>query len=163
MGALVAFELARELRRCGSPMPQHLFLAARAAPQLVRAERHTYTLSDAAFVDELRRLNGTPPEVFSHAELLQEMLPFVRADFELCETYTYTPGPPLQCPISAFGGAADPDVSPPAIDAWRRQTSSQFRARTFAGGHFFFRSAERLLIDEVSRDLDVLLASITAC
>ena len=161
MGALLAFELARELRRRGAPQPRHLFVAARAAPHTHRPLRPTYSLGDVAFVEELRRLNGTPPEVLANPELLDIMLPMVRADFELCETYAYAPEPPLACPISAYGGSDDDHVTPHMIDAWRLQTTGRFSSRIFPGGHFFFRAMERFLIQEVSGELRELTASLT--
>lgn len=163
MGALLAFELVRELRRRRAPQPLHLFVAGGAAPQTRRRGRPTYLLGDVAFVEELRRLQGTPPEVLAHPELLDLMLPIVRGDFELYDTYTYTHEPPLACSISAYGGADDRGVPPQMIDAWKFQTTGRFHTRIFPGGHFFFRSAERLLIREVSRELAELTGSLAPC
>ena len=75
---------------------------------------------------ELRRLNGTPREVLEHEELMEIMLPVLRADFALYETYVYSPEPPLNCPISAFGGLQDRKVSHSDLEAWRDQTSASF-------------------------------------
>ena len=161
MGALLAFELARELRRRGAPQPHHLFVAARAAPQTHRPPRPSFALGDVAFVEKLRNLNGTPPEVLADPELMNIMLPMVRADFEVCETYAYIHEPPLDCPITAYGGSDDDDATPDTIDAWRLQTTGRFRSRIFPGGHFFFRAMERVLIQEVSGELRELTASLS--
>ena len=88
---------------------------------------------------ELRRLNGTPSELLDHAELMELMLPLLRADFAVYETYQYSSEAPLNCPISAFGGLQDNKVSDSDLDAWRVQTSVSFSLRMFPGDHFFLK------------------------
>ena len=83
-------------------------------------------LPDAEFIKELRRLEGTPEEVLKNEELMQLVLPTVRADHTICETYTYTPEAPLSTPISAFGGIQDPHVSQQEMAAWRTHTTGAF-------------------------------------
>lgn len=136
MGALVAFELARRLETAGVP-PLHLFVSGRRAPHLPPERPALHPLPEAEFRDELRRLNGTPAEVLEHAELMEMMVPILRADFEAVETYTCHDAPPLTCPVTAFGGEADPDVEPDALAAWEQHTTGRFAARMFPGDHFF--------------------------
>ncbi|MBO0795654.1 MAG: thioesterase, partial [Ktedonobacteraceae bacterium] len=118
MGALISFELARYLRRMHAPEPVHLFVAAHRGPQLPDRDAPMHSLPDAALVDALRRLGGTPQAVFEHEELLQIVLPILRADFELCETYVYAQEAPLDVPISVFGGEQDPMVSVQDLQGW---------------------------------------------
>ena len=153
MGALIAFELARELRHHGAPEPVHLFVSGRQAPQIPDAHRVTYNLPDTELIAHLQELNGTPPEVLAHAELMDMMLPIIRADFELVQTYEYTPGPPLRCPITAFGGLSDIDAQPPHLEPWKDQTTGRFQLRMLPGDHFFVRSSEGQLLEMLSRDL----------
>ncbi|HKG20773.1 MAG TPA: alpha/beta fold hydrolase, partial [Blastocatellia bacterium] len=91
MGARIAFELARLLRREENLEPAHLFISGCRAPQLPVEDRAVYGLPDPEFIDELRRLNGTPKEVLENRELMQLMIPLLRADFAVCGTYTYMP------------------------------------------------------------------------
>src|SRR5262249_43042969 len=95
MGALVAFELARVLVRTAGPQPVPLFASACAAPQVRDCETPIHALPDAAFREELRRLGGTPALVLHNAELVDLLLPTLRADFAVCETYAYGDGPRL--------------------------------------------------------------------
>jgi medium-chain acyl-[acyl-carrier-protein] hydrolase len=60
LGAVLAFELARWLRREGRPQPRQLFVSARRAPHLPDDEEPISGLSDEEFVARLRELNGTP-------------------------------------------------------------------------------------------------------
>lgn len=153
MGALLAFELTRWQRRAGEPGPVHLFVAGHRAPRRPRRGQETYKLTDAQFLDYLRRRGGTPREVLASAELMELLLPSLRADFEVCETYTYSSEPPLECPITALGGDRDSDVSASAIAEWSAETSSTFTARMLPGDHFFLHSQSDAILLEIRRAL----------
>jgi len=153
MGALIGFELARQLRRHHLPTPAHLFVASRRAPQLPSHSLPLSDLPDAQLWRMLRQLNGIPEDMLHHAELQQLVLPALRTDLILCETYTYTPEPPLSCPISAFGGLADWAVGTNELAAWSAQTRSAFTLRLFPGDHFFLNTTRRALIEAVSEFL----------
>lgn len=156
MGALIAFEVARRLRRDCGPEPEYLFVSGRPAPQLPDPERRTYDLSEPEFLEELRRLNGTPQEVLEHPELLQLTLPIIRADFALCQNYRYAPGARLDYPIFAFGGVDDQEVSPEQLRAWGDQTTASFSQRMLPGDHFFLISARAVLVKTLSGALKQL-------
>lgn len=153
MGALIGFELARALRRAGRPGPLHIFASGCRAPQLDEAAPPIHQLDDAAFLDEVQKLGGTPQEVLQHRELIELLLPVLRADFTLVEAYRYTPEPPLGCSITAFGGLADSRVLREDVAQWRAQTDGSFALRMFPGDHFFIRGGERALMQYIRHDL----------
>jgi len=88
-------------------------------------------------------------------------LPLLRADLALHETYAYTADEPLNCPISAFGGLEDDEVSRDDLAAWRKQTHGPFNLRMFPGDHFFLRSARTPLLQALSQDLAAFLSRAT--
>jgi len=145
MGALISFELARELRRRGQPVPLALFLSGRSAPQVPDRDPPTFNLPEAEFISELRRLNGTPRELLDSPELKEFFLPTIRADFEVLETYEYEPEPPLTCNICAYGGLEDAHVSAANLKEWSKQTAGAFKIRMFPGDHFYIHSSNDLL------------------
>ena len=153
MGALVGFELARQLRRQSGVQPVRLFVSAARAPQIPHRDRPIHALPEGEFLAELRRLNGIPEKVLEEAELMQIMLPVLRADFAVYETYVYSTEPPLHCPISTFGGLQDQRVSRGDLEAWRNQTNGSFSLRMFPGDHFFWRTTQPLLLQVLSQDL----------
>ena len=157
MGTLISFELARQLRRQNAPGPVHLFVAGHRAPQLPDPDAPTYHLPDADFVDSLRRFNGTPDSVLQDARLMRLMLPALRADMMISETYAYTPEEPLACSISAFCGMQDREASYDAMLAWREQTLGSFRLRMLPGDHFFPRTYQSLLLQAISQDISKVL------
>lgn len=156
MGALVSFELAQQLRRQHNLEPACLFASGCFAPQI--SDPHPiHALPDAEFLEELQRLGGMPNEVLENDELLKLMLPTLRADCTVTETYAYTSGAPLGCPISALGGLQDALVSRADLEAWREQTSASFTLRMLPGDHFFIHTAQPLLLHTLSRELHQLM------
>jgi medium-chain acyl-[acyl-carrier-protein] hydrolase len=162
MGALIAFALARELRRMDAPGPELLMVSGRRAPQRPDPDPPIHALPEKDFLREIRELNGTPEAVLRNDELLQLLIPILRADFAVCETYEYTPEAPLTCPIAAFGGIEDADVPREDIAAWSHQTTSSCSLRMFPGGHFYLLDQGPLLLREVSRQLDRLAQAPSA-
>ena len=140
MGAAIAFELARALRRAGQPLPRGLFVSAARAPQSRLGHQPQADPDDASLLEQLRRLEGVPAEVLANAAVMRLLLPALRADTRLYRNYIYLPEEPLAIPIYAYGGDADPNVSRAQAGAWREQTSAKFVQTEFAGGHFFVQS-----------------------
>ena len=153
MGAIIAFELARYLRKNRNVNVVHLFVSGRRAPQIALVEPMTHNLPEPEFLETLRTLNGTPTEVFENPELLELMIPVLRADFAVCQTYDYAHEPPLDCPITAFGGLKDGEVTREQLEAWRKQTTASFSLWMLPGDHFFINSAQPLLFELMSKDL----------
>lgn len=158
MGAVISFELARFLRRKHRRMPLHLFVSGRPAPTVPESNPLMYQLPEDQFLEELQRLNGTPAEVLENTELIKLVIPLLRADFELIQTYAYEPDPPLDCPITAFGGLQDTEVVREDMEPWREETTSDFRIHMLPGDHFFLRMAEPLLIRLLTQDLYRMLS-----
>lgn len=159
MGALVGFELARVLRDGGARQPEMLFFSGSRAPQLERTDRKTYDLPDPELIEELRRLNGTPAEVLDHPELLQIVLPLVRADFAVTQTYEYVEGAPLDRPLLVFGGLGDVEVGRETLEAWGSQTTGPFKITMLPGDHFFLHSEQATMLTRITRELQGLAGS----
>jgi medium-chain acyl-[acyl-carrier-protein] hydrolase len=153
MGALIGFELARELRRRGAAMPLHLFVSGRRAPQLPAREEPIHELPEPEFIEKLRELNGTPEEVLQHSELMRLLLPILRSDFGINETYVFRQEEPLDLGISAFGGLGDEDVTRDDLALWQAQTQARFRLRMLPGDHFFLHATRDVIAEAIARDL----------
>ncbi|GCE30180.1 hypothetical protein KDA_56640 [Dictyobacter alpinus] len=153
MGASIGFELARALKPLAVRPLTHLFVSGRRAPRIERREPFSYNLPDPEFIEMLRKLEGTPEEVLQHKELLELVLPTLRADFTLTETYAYQPQELLSCPISAYTGLQDKEVEQDDNAAWQVETSGPFVQRVFPGNHFFLNSARTQLLHFLSREL----------
>ena len=138
MGAIIGFELARELRKQGLNEPVHLFVSARRPPHLKEPHPPIAHWPESAFLEEVqRRYGGIPEAVFQDSEMRDLILPTLRADFSLLEQYEYWSGPPLSYPITAFGGSLDLDVSKEELEGWREHTTHSFQLQLLPGDHFF--------------------------
>jgi medium-chain acyl-[acyl-carrier-protein] hydrolase len=153
MGALIGLELARWLRRERKTMPVHLFLSGRRAPQLPEPAPPSYNLPEPEFVQRVRSLNGTPKEVLDHPELMELMIPLLRADFSVCETYEHQSEPPLDCPLTVFGGIGDVEVSRDQLEPWREHTTAAYSLRMFPGDHFFLHTAQTEMLRTIAQQL----------
>lgn len=153
LGALVSFELARRLRRQYAVQPVRLFISADRAPQIPNRDPAIHSLPEGEFLTELRRLKGTPTELLEDEEVMQIMLPVLRADFAVYETYRYSTEPPLNCPISAFGGLQDHRVNRGDLEAWRDHTGVSFSLTMFPGDHFYLNTTQPALLQALSQEL----------
>jgi medium-chain acyl-[acyl-carrier-protein] hydrolase len=155
LGSLIAFEVARELRRGGRPLPRHLYASARRAPQFLADSEPLHELDDARLVDLVCRRHGAiPPHIPAQPEVLRPLLPALRADLEIHASYRYRPEPPLACAVSALGGANDPLATAEQLWAWREQAAGPFALRMFNGGHFYLQAHERNVLSVMAGDLE---------
>jgi medium-chain acyl-[acyl-carrier-protein] hydrolase len=140
MGTLLAFEVARQLREQGDHLPTHLIVSGRGAAGHARAGTPLSTLSDPELIAQLRQYQGTPAQVLDNPDFLKVLLPVLRADSLVCDTYRYESGEPLDCPVTAFGGDADPEATPEDLHSWKDLTSCDFAVRLFPGDHFYLKN-----------------------
>lgn len=151
MGALLAFEIARELRRRRAPQPIHLFVSAQSAPQLPRPRTLLHLLPNQLFLEQV--VQHVPAAALRDAELLRMMLPVLRADIALSETYSYSAEPPLACPITATGGLMDYSVNQMQLNAWQVQTAGGFKLLMFRGNHSYIQTETPLLLQTIRSQL----------
>lgn len=152
MGARIAFELARHLRRKWGIQPNCLIVSGSRAPHIPEP-KPLHHLPDDEFVQELRRFSGTPEAILQSKELMGLFIPLLRADFTIDETYICSEEAPLDCPISAFGGTEDREAQREEIEAWKRHTSCDFTFEMIEGDHFFLQERRDVLLRSVSRIL----------
>lgn len=152
MGATLAYEVARRLRDAGQRAAA-LFVSARKAPHRV-VDDGLHLMSDDEILADIMALDGTRNGMFGDQEMLDLILPAIRADYRAAETYRHTEGPRLDCPVYALTGYADPRVPVGELHHWAACTDGPFELQVFPGGHFYLSDhpeaitaglAERLL------------------
>lgn len=158
MGALLAYSIACSLEEAQSSMLRRLFVSARRAPHLPDTRPPMHSKPRAEFIEALRDLHGTPPEILANDELMALLLPTIRADFAICETYSNSAPQQLSCALTALGGSHDA-VTAAELEAWSIHTDGPFSCRAFDGGHFYLKSHRDELLgfigDRLRADLDV--------
>ena len=156
LGALLAFEAARALRRRGLPMPAHMFLSGRRAAHVPLDRRAYHDLPEDELLAEIRKMNEAANPLFDHPELVALALPTLRADFALHDTYSYRPEDPLDIPFSVFGGLSDHTTDSNVLKDWQSLTSRGMKISLFPGGHFFIDTQRRDVLAVIAQQLHAL-------
>jgi medium-chain acyl-[acyl-carrier-protein] hydrolase len=156
MGGLVAFELTRSLGLGCFHGPDLLIISSCCAPHVRPLRPSTYKLADQELVAALRGYDGTGLDVLDDPELMHLLLPTIRADFQLFDTYVYKHGLTLHCPIVAIGGEDDPYVSAEELGAWSELTTGPFKCFLVPGGHFYLLKRQQRLLATVVREISEL-------
>jgi medium-chain acyl-[acyl-carrier-protein] hydrolase len=157
MGAIIAFEIIRRLRAQNRPLPLRLFVSGASAPSLWAMRPLISTASDADLRKTLEGLDGMA-DALENEELMEFLLPILRADFSVCDNYCYRVEERIPCDIFAFAGDADDRAPAAEMQPWREETSMSFRSRIFRGGHFFLRANEPELLAILEHDLRQIAA-----
>jgi len=159
LGAIVAFEAVRALRKRGAPPPRHLFVAARKAPAVGDPVLGVREMpEDELIASVVSRYNAIPEAILADKELLALFLPVLRADLEMMDTYQFVEEAPLDCPISAFGGRDDLGNPETQLERWSSFTTKAFRLRMYPGGHFFPRTSPQAFVAALGQDLATYIA-----
>lgn len=157
MGSLLAFEVARELRRQGQPLPVCLFVAAMCAPHVPKVHPPLSQLPREEFIEQIRYYYQPADEVWNYPEFLEMLLPILRDDIAIVDAYDYENEPPLACPIDVCVGTDDRGTPLATAEAWRHQTSEEFELTVFSGGHFFLHEALPVLQRRIWNRLNRLI------
>ena len=158
LGALIAFELARELQKKNITNLKHLIVSGCDAPQIPLKRKKLYDLSDDDLIEEIQKFNGMPKEILAERELLTDViLPIIRGDFTISDLYKYQQGKKLLCPITAIGGEKDSTFDPEDLLKWNEQ-SDVFKFKYFPGDHFFINSSR----NEVAKYINGILSDESA-
>lgn len=157
LGAKIAFEFARRLRyEFANAEVVHLFVSGSQAPHLRSTEMPIYNLPEETFLERLRQFGGTPREVLANAEVMNLLVPRLRSDFELGDTYTCERTEPLHCPITVWGGESDELVPRASLEAWQEHTTAGLQVRVLRGSHFAFYEQEAEIIAAIRQRLATL-------
>ncbi|TDD84665.1 thioesterase [Actinomadura rubrisoli] len=157
MGALLAYEVACELRSRGAGEPVHLFVSGSRAPHFYGGRIGADLTDDALLrmVQDLGGLSGLGAGARAGGTAFERRLPVLRADLAACETYRWAPRRPLGCPVTAFSAAGDAIAPSPQVDEWREYTYGSTLRRHLPGGHFYLSGPGRSrLLRELRGELD---------
>ncbi len=160
LGALLAFETARRLRDRSWPLLA-LFVSGCRAPALPTTERPLAGLpTDELIGEACRRYQAIPEAVLADRELMPLLVPGLRADIAMAESYDHDAGVPLDCPIVACGGSTDPRASRPELEAWRSETRGRASVHLFGGGHMYLLQEGVALTGLIANQLSVMLGAV---
>ncbi|MFD7711500.1 thioesterase II family protein [Streptomyces sp. NPDC059785] len=150
MGAAVAYEVAVRLESPHSdgPGPALLLLSGRGAPHRTRSTA-LHRAADDVLVAGVTRLGTLGGDAYAVPELRELLLPVLRADYRLIETYERPRPPVVRAPVVAYLGDRDPGVSREGVEAWAELTGGGFTVRAFPGDHFYLAPQEAALTADI--------------
>ncbi len=160
VGAIVAYEIARQLQQAQCPLPLHLFVSAHKAPHMAGSDAAMHRLPDADLVDLIRQLGLVPEETLERDGLLELILPPLKADFELSETYLWEEPPPLTMPVTALGGRQDILLTEADLHLWAACTTGAFNVEMFDGDHFFTQAHQAEVISTLMHHVEADVAAL---
>lgn len=153
-GALICYKLALRLQRSRfSGVPKLLILSAKCPPHVMSKKENLSLLPDDEFLAKLSELNGTPKELLENREMMDLLLPMLRADFSLGENLDFEPDVILKCPATVFYSRED-NISFQKITAWQDLFSEKISFHEFSGGHFFIHEQRAQLLAVLSEELN---------
>ncbi|WP_411083989.1 thioesterase II family protein [Streptomyces sp. cmx-18-6] len=150
MGASVAYEVAaRQEAGAGAGGPAVVLLSARNAPH--RSSRTSlHRAADDVLVAGVSRLGSLGGDPYAVPELRELLLPVLRSDYKLIETYRPHSPAVLRAPVVAYRGEADPGVTYERLSAWGELTTGGFALRAFPGDHFYLAPREAELTADIA-------------
>jgi surfactin synthase thioesterase subunit len=150
MGAQITYETTRRLATEGRPLPGAVVVSG-CRPPGAPVALPLHERNDEELLQGIVDLGGTPAEILEHRELLDMLLPVMRADLGLLARYMESVRPTvLPCPVVALGGADDRFSGPEWITGWRSMTAAGFRHRIFPGEHFFLHGEANNVMAEIA-------------
>lgn len=156
MGASIAHEVALRLERRHGLVADTLLVSARLPPRYHRSRDPR--ADDEALLADVRRLDGRGAAVLDDPDMRELVLPAIRADYRLADTYVASPGQTVTAPVVAYVGDRDPDVRVSQMRAWSEVTAAGFVVGVFPGDHFYLFGQEAELVGDIVRRLGAVQA-----
>jgi len=160
MGAILLFEVARQLRKQGAMTPEHLFVSGAQAPHTlnepsVNRRKKICDMDDDELMGYLQLLSGTPSELLQDREMREYVIKIMTPDLQAIDGWQYRQTKPLTQNISVFVGDKDPVIDLAAARAWKQHTLNNCELNVIVGDHFFIHSQFNLLTSKIKRILEL--------
>jgi medium-chain acyl-[acyl-carrier-protein] hydrolase len=155
LGALVAFETIRMIRRLGNSVPRALVVSSRQAPESKSCfGNKLHTLPDEQFLSGFSQYGGIPSEIMQCPEMMEYLMPLLRADMTALETWSYKPESPLEIPIMALGSDEDITLDLKQLKRWGEFTYSTFQFQIMHGNHFYFQDQLPIVVSAINKVIE---------
>jgi medium-chain acyl-[acyl-carrier-protein] hydrolase len=155
LGALVAFETTRMLRNSCESVPKALIISSHHAPESTSYfDNKLHTLSDEQFLSGFMQYGGIPSEILQSPEMVEYLMPLLRADMTALETWRYKPESPLEIPIVALGSDEDKTLDLSKLERWGEFTNSSFQFQVLPGNHFYFQDQLTSVVNKINKVIE---------
>lgn len=152
LGSVLAYEIALRLDQQSDIKVKHLFISAARTPDVAK-NYGAKGMSDDEFIAMVENVTGYRHPAFAIPEMRELLLPALRADFEMDESY---PGnsTPLSIPITAIAAQDDALVTPEQVEKWRTFTRAAFTLKQVNGSHMYLADTPLPLLNIIEETLN---------
>lgn len=154
LGGAVAFDVGRKLERL-ERSPLRIFISACSFPSPENRQSSLHQLDEQALLDNLRDYRGTPAEIIENKELLSFVLPRIRADFKVFETFVLEKNFPQNFSISVFFGEDDNIAKAEKMKEWQQASVSPVSIDMIEGDHFFHIYSGKKICEHIQQHLSL--------
>lgn len=151
MGALIAFECARQLYFDHQVSIKHLFVSGHRAPRQPHTRKPLHQLNNVDLFNEMVSMGGVDENL-----TIDDIMPFfptLYSDFTLCETYQYQKKSPLPIPFSLLYGRSDHYINLETLSWWQQETDLPASETAFDGDHFYLNHHHQTVIQLINNQL----------
>lgn len=138
MGAAVAYELCVRLQQHNQRLPCQLVVSASEGPGCIKVTA-LHQAKEQALLEEIVRLNADLTYLMQMPELTELILPSLKSDYTLIETYGAAPPSrhTVRTSVTAMVGLQDEEITLADVKAWAQISDHGFRLCSYPGGHFY--------------------------
>ncbi|WP_443062735.1 thioesterase II family protein [Streptomyces sp. NBC_00390] len=152
MGAVLGFELAHRLEADAGVRFERLVVSGAPGPWTGRTE-HAHALSDDDFLARVRVFAGYAHPALENAEMRELLLPTLRADVRLHETYAPSTDRLLSVPVTSLRGRDDELVSAFQAAQWSVATTGKLTTPELPGGHMYLTENAATVLELIAAEL----------
>lgn len=152
VGALLAFETTRRLRRTRRRLPSLLALSAFPAPHLDTF--HTLLMQTLYRGGEgMTELLGPIPSSLRDARQIVDVYTPLLADVLLAVHHRHRNEPSLDVDLALYGGQDDPIAPPEQLTAWNDLVALPTTPHFFPGAHLYTREQATAMTKQLAHDV----------
>lgn len=154
MGCLIAYELCLKVESLGLKRPKHIFLSGKKPPNISKEDdKDLHMLPENEFIEEIKKFGGLSNEILEFKPLLDLLLPVIRADLKIVETYNcFEFNKKMHSDITLLRGNTD-NITEEEMLRWSESTLKKSKLINFSGGHFFIYEHEKKVAKIINETL----------
>lgn len=153
LGGLIAFELARSLKKRGLMQPSNIIISGCESPRKHMSSGSVHLLDDHDLIEFIKSFNGITDEIINDKRIMHMLLPKIRADFSLAQSYLYMPSDKIDSDLVILSGREDVRSGDDFLLEWQLETSGKCDFNYFRGDHFFINENLSDIIKLINKKL----------
>lgn len=150
LGTIVGFELIRYIEKQHKNLPCCGIFSGRVAPGATFPGPSIGHLEDEEFLANFSALEALPNEMLKNDEIKKLVLPVLRADVKMSESYQYEMQEKLHCDLYILYGEDDLLLNEKGVREWENEVTGAIHFIGFPGGHFYYKDNVKLFTNKIN-------------